>query len=208
MKVQIPGTPQMLGNTPEEILEGLMELGFMDPPSASPRKYVDALEPASWRPVSTCELDRDGDLADRAEAVIYALASSWASWTCWKTDGSAHWPLGHGALTAARRSGGHGLFWCRSCRLGGRCRRARPDGAPARRMEPGGATAKTAQTDVCFVGGAGGVGNAATYCIWPTCIWAGNRIFSVRWRRSGSGSGTACCGGPSISCWRSSRWTW
>lgn len=73
MKVQIPGTSRMLGNTPEEILEGLIELGFMEPPSASLDEYVDHLtgQLASRFDV---QLDSGGDVSDRAEAVIYALA--------------------------------------------------------------------------------------------------------------------------------------
>src|SRR5690606_2554316 len=74
VKVQIPGRPQLLGNTPEEILEGLMELGFMDPPSSSPESYVEHLA-GQLSSRFGVEVDRDGDLADRAEAVIYALAS-------------------------------------------------------------------------------------------------------------------------------------
>jgi len=74
VKVQIPGRPQLLGNPPEEILEGLMELGFMDPPSSSPESYVEHLA-GQLSSRFGVEVDRDGDLADRAEAVIYALAS-------------------------------------------------------------------------------------------------------------------------------------
>src|SRR5690606_28244654 len=74
VKVQIPGGPQLLGKTPEEILEGLMELGFMDPPSSSPASYVEHLA-GQLSSRFGVEVDRDGDLADRAEAVIYALAS-------------------------------------------------------------------------------------------------------------------------------------
>lgn len=73
MKVQIPGTPQMLGNTPEEIMEGLIELGFMDPPSGSVEEYVEHLaEQLNSR--FDVQLDGDGDLTDRAEKIIHALA--------------------------------------------------------------------------------------------------------------------------------------
>lgn len=73
VKVQIPGTPQLLGNTPEEIVEGLLELKFMDPPSDSVEEYVDHLE-SQLAARFEVALDRGGDLEDRAEAIIQALA--------------------------------------------------------------------------------------------------------------------------------------
>lgn len=73
MKVQVPGTPQMLGNTPEEIMEGLIELGFMEPPSSSVEEYVAHLE-AQLAARFDVELERVGSVEDRAEAVINALA--------------------------------------------------------------------------------------------------------------------------------------
>lgn len=73
MKVQIPGKPQMLGNTPEEIMEGLIELGFMNPPSDSVEQYVAHLESELASRFDT-KLDGDGELEDRAEAVIHAFA--------------------------------------------------------------------------------------------------------------------------------------
>lgn len=73
MKVQIPGTPQMLGNTPDEIMEGLMELGFMEPPSGAVEEYVAHLEEQLASRFDV-ELDRVGSVEDRAEAVINALA--------------------------------------------------------------------------------------------------------------------------------------
>ncbi|HEY8496305.1 MAG TPA: hypothetical protein VIK98_04635 [Limnochordales bacterium] len=44
MKVAVRGNPQVLGNTPEEILAGLLELGFLAPEGASLEAYVDHLE--------------------------------------------------------------------------------------------------------------------------------------------------------------------
>ena len=73
MKVQIPGTPQMLGNTPEEIMEGLIELRFMDPPSAALEEYIEHLE-SQLATRFDVELDGDGELEDRAEEIIQALA--------------------------------------------------------------------------------------------------------------------------------------
>jgi len=44
LKVAVRGNPQVLGNTPEEILAGLLELGFLAPEGASLEAYVDHLE--------------------------------------------------------------------------------------------------------------------------------------------------------------------
>jgi len=44
LKVAVRGNPQVLGNTPEEILAGLLELRFLAPEGASLEAYVDHLE--------------------------------------------------------------------------------------------------------------------------------------------------------------------
>lgn len=73
MKVQIPGTPQLLGNTPEEIMEGLIELGFMDPPATSVEAYVEHLaEQLNTR--FDVQVAGGGDVIGRAEEIINALA--------------------------------------------------------------------------------------------------------------------------------------
>lgn len=73
MKVQLRGTPQMLGNTPEEIMEGLIALGFMNPPSQAVEEYVAHLEKELAHRFER-KLEAEGDLADRAAAVVWALA--------------------------------------------------------------------------------------------------------------------------------------
>lgn len=44
MKVAVRGNVQFLGNTPEEIIEGLLDLGFLAPSGASVQDYLTHLE--------------------------------------------------------------------------------------------------------------------------------------------------------------------
>lgn len=73
MKVQVRGTTQMLGNTPVEVMEGLLSLGFMSPSVRSVEEYVAYLETELASRFDR-KLESAGDLAERAEAVIRAFA--------------------------------------------------------------------------------------------------------------------------------------
>ncbi|MFO7265011.1 MAG: hypothetical protein FWJ73_01755 [Limnochordales bacterium] len=73
MKVQVRGTTQMLGNTPVEVMEGLLSLGFMNPSVRSVEEYVAYLETELASRFDR-KLESAGDLAERAEAVIRAFA--------------------------------------------------------------------------------------------------------------------------------------
>jgi len=73
VKVQVRGTTQMLGNTPVEVMEGLLSLGFMNPSVRSVEEYVAYLETELASRFDR-KLESAGDLAERAEAVIRAFA--------------------------------------------------------------------------------------------------------------------------------------
>lgn len=75
MKVQIPGTPNILGNDGVEILQALLEAGFMEPEAKDLDEYVAFLEKAVAERFDV-QLDGDGDLEGRAEEVLYALAEA------------------------------------------------------------------------------------------------------------------------------------
>jgi len=63
----------MLGNTPVEVMEGLLSLGFMNPSVRSVEEYVAYLETELASRFDR-KLESAGDLAERAEAVIRAFA--------------------------------------------------------------------------------------------------------------------------------------
>lgn len=75
MKVQIPGTPNILGNTGVEILEALLEDGFMEPKVSELEQYVAFLE-KTIADRFDMELDADSDLEGRAQDVLYAFAEA------------------------------------------------------------------------------------------------------------------------------------
>lgn len=75
MKVQIPGTPNILGNTGEEILQALLEAGFMEPDTTELDRYVEYLEKQVAERFAV-QLDGTGDLEGRAAEVLYALAEA------------------------------------------------------------------------------------------------------------------------------------
>lgn len=75
MKVQIPGTPNILGNTGEEILQALLEAGFMEPDTTELEAYLEYLEQQVAERFDV-QLDGDGDLEGRAAEVMYALADA------------------------------------------------------------------------------------------------------------------------------------
>jgi hypothetical protein len=63
----------MLGNTPVEVMEGLLSLGFMNPSVRSVEEYVAYLETELASRFDR-KLESADDLAERAEAVIRAFA--------------------------------------------------------------------------------------------------------------------------------------
>lgn len=73
MKVQIPGTPNIYGNTGVEILTALLDVSFMDPKTDKLEEYVAHLE-SQVEARFNVKLDADGDLEGRAVEVLYALA--------------------------------------------------------------------------------------------------------------------------------------
>lgn len=75
MKVQISGSSNILGNTGVEILQELLEAGFMEPTTKDLNEYVAFLENVIAERFDV-QLDAGGDLEGRATEALYALADA------------------------------------------------------------------------------------------------------------------------------------
>lgn len=73
MKVQVPGTPNIYGNTGVEIVSALLEAAFFDPSTSDVEEYVAHLE-GQVAARFDVQLDGSGDLEGRAVEVLHVLA--------------------------------------------------------------------------------------------------------------------------------------
>ncbi|HEY8418589.1 MAG TPA: hypothetical protein VIK93_11205 [Limnochordales bacterium] len=75
MKVAVRGNARLLGNTPEEIIAGLWELGFLVPEGASAQDYLHHLERVLAERHGV-RIPADIAPAERAERVVLALVET------------------------------------------------------------------------------------------------------------------------------------
>lgn len=75
LKIQLVGTTRMLGNTPEEIVQGMLEQGYMDPSTDDVEAYLVHLEEQA---AARFDFEADTTLPfdARCEQVIVALSEA------------------------------------------------------------------------------------------------------------------------------------
>jgi len=75
LKVAVRGDARVLGNTPEEIIAGLWELGFLAPEGASAQEYQRHLE-RSLAERHGVHIPAGLAAAERAERIVLALVQT------------------------------------------------------------------------------------------------------------------------------------